>query len=77
MYTLQDLIGKGGFSKVYKLIPNCRLPAQAFNYAGKVYNKNELIQKKDLKKFYQFIRSECFVLKRINNPYVLKLFDII
>ncbi|CAD8201262.1 unnamed protein product [Paramecium pentaurelia] len=77
LYTLQDVIGKGGFSKVYTLTPNIRLPNQSFNYAGKVYNKNELLSKKDLKKFYQFIRNECYVLKRINFPYVLKLCEII
>ncbi|CAK92342.1 unnamed protein product (macronuclear) [Paramecium tetraurelia] len=77
LYTLQDVIGKGGFSKVYTLTPNIRLPNQPFNYAGKVYNKNELLSKKDLKKFYHFIRSECYILKRINFPYVLKLCEII
>ncbi|CAD8125116.1 unnamed protein product [Paramecium sonneborni] len=77
LYTLQDVIGKGGFSKVYTLTPNIRLPNQPFSYAGKVYNKNELLLKKDLKKFYHFIRSECYVLKRINFPYVLKLCEII
>ncbi|CAD8209126.1 unnamed protein product [Paramecium octaurelia] len=77
LYTLQDVIGKGGFSKVYTLTPNIRLPNQPFNYAGKVYNKNELLSKKDLKKFYHFIRNECYVLKRINFPYVLKLCEII
>lgn len=71
------MIGKGGFSKVYTLTPSIRLPNQPFNYAGKVYNKIELLSKKDLKKFYHFIRNECYVLKRLNFPYILKLCEII
>ncbi|CAD8190145.1 unnamed protein product [Paramecium pentaurelia] len=77
LYTLSDVIAKGGFSKVFSLTPNLRLPNQPLNYAGKIYNKEELLQKKDSQKFYNFIRSECYVLRKLNSPYILKLYEII
>ncbi|CAD8118331.1 unnamed protein product [Paramecium sonneborni] len=77
LYTLSDDIAKGGFSKVIQLTPKIRFPNQPLNYAGKIYNKDELFQKKDSQKFYQFIRSECHVLRKLNSPYILKLYEII
>ncbi|CAD8194917.1 unnamed protein product [Paramecium pentaurelia] len=77
VYTFSDVIAKGGFSKVIQLTPNIRLPNQPLNYAGKIYYREELIQKKDSQKFYNFIHSECYVLRKLNSPYIIKLFEII
>ncbi|CAD8119694.1 unnamed protein product [Paramecium sonneborni] len=77
LYTFQDLLGKGGYSKVYKLCPVNKLPYQKQFYAGKVYNKVEVNSKKNLMSISQLIRQECEILKKLNSPFILNLFEII
>ncbi|CAD8193893.1 unnamed protein product [Paramecium octaurelia] len=77
LYTIQDLMGKGGYSKVYKLCPLNKQTFQNQYYAGKVYNKNELAQKKNLSCLAQLVKAECEILKQVNSPFILTLYEII
>ncbi|CAK67689.1 unnamed protein product (macronuclear) [Paramecium tetraurelia] len=77
LYTIQDLMGKGGYSKVYKLCPLNKQSFQNQYYAGKVYNKNELAQKKNLSCLAQLVKAECEILKQVNSPFILTLYEII
>lgn len=45
--------------------------------AGKIYSKSDPGLQKDLPKFASFIRSECFILRKVDSPHVLKLYNII
>ncbi|CAD8208612.1 unnamed protein product [Paramecium pentaurelia] len=77
LYTIQDLLGKGGYSKVYQLCPVNRLPYQQQYYAGKIYNKVEVNSKKNLIQISHLIRQECEILKKLNSPFIITLFEII
>ncbi|CAD8128023.1 unnamed protein product [Paramecium sonneborni] len=77
LYTIQDLMGKGGYSKVYKLCPLNKQQFQQQYYAGKVYNKNELAQKKNLGQLSQLVKAECEIMKQVNSPFILTLYEII
>ncbi|CAD8133114.1 unnamed protein product [Paramecium pentaurelia] len=70
-------MGKGGYSKVYKLCPLNKQSFQQQYYAGKVYNKNELAQKKNLNCLAQLVKAECEILKQVNSPFILTLYEII
>ena len=47
------------------------------SYAGKVYSKNELTSKKEIKHMSALVKAECEILRKLNSPFIMTLFEII
>lgn len=70
-YFLAELIGSGNYGKVYKAVKDGTI------YAIKIIERKSIEGVGNKKKrMRQLLRTEISVMKRLNNPYVVKLYDV-
>ena len=68
-YTINNEIGKGSFSKVYSGISK----KTGEKVAVKRINKRFITEKQ----YKKYLNNEIFILNNVNNPYIIKLLEVI